>query len=132
MAPEQATGGEPDARSDIYSIGAVAYFMLTGRPPFPGDNAIKVMIAHASEPVTPPSVFRPDVPADLEAVVMRSLAKSPADRFQDTTSLTAALSACECTGRWSRDDAARWWTELDRPTAPAHASAKLLEPAAMA
>ena len=85
MSPEQATGeGEPDARSDIYSLGAVAYFMLTGRPPFPGENAIKVMIAHASQQVTPPSVHRPDIPADLEAIVLRCLAKHPADRFQDT------------------------------------------------
>lgn len=132
MAPEQATGGEPDARSDIYSIGAVAYFMLTGRPPFAFDNAIKVMIAHASEPVTPPSVHRPDVPSDLEAIIMRSLAKSPAERFQDTASLAAALSACECSGRWSRHEAAQWWAGLDRPAPPAERPAKLLEPAALA
>ena len=132
MAPEQATGGEPDARSDIYSLGAVAYFMLTGRPPFPGENAIKVMIAHATEAVTPPSVYRPNVPADLEAIVMRSLAKSPADRFQDTASLSAALAACECAGRWSREDAARWWADLDRPTPVAERTSKILEPAAMA
>jgi eukaryotic-like serine/threonine-protein kinase len=132
MAPEQATGGESDARSDIYSLGAVAYFMLTGRPPFPGENAIKVMIAHASEAVTPPSVYRPDLPADLEAIIMRSLAKSPTDRFQDTASLAAALAECGCAGRWSRHDAARWWAQLDRPTPTPERSAKLLEPAAMA
>ncbi|MEX2138738.1 MAG: serine/threonine-protein kinase [Pirellulales bacterium] len=131
MAPEQATGGEPDARSDIYSLGSVAYFMLTGRPPFPFDNAIKVMIAHASEAVTPPSAYRPDLPADLEAIVMRSLAKSPADRFQDTASLAEALTGCECAGRWSRHEAARWWEELDRPTTTAERMAMLLEPAAV-
>jgi serine/threonine-protein kinase len=131
MAPEQATGGEPDARSDIYSIGAVAYFMLTGRPPFPGENAIKVMIAHASEPVTPPSVFRPDVPHDLEAIVMRCLGKSPSERFQDTAALAAALAACECAGRWSRQEAARWWAESERPAPAPERPAKLLEPAAV-
>jgi len=132
MAPEQATGSEADARSDVYSLGAVAYFMLTSRPPFPFDNAIKVMIAHASEAVTPPSVYRPDLPADLEAIVMRALAKSPVDRFQDTASLAGALAACECAGRWSRQEAARWWAQLDRPTPVGERSAKLLEPAAMA
>ena len=103
MAPEQATGGEPDARSDIYSLGAVAYYMLTGQPPFPGDNAIKVMIAHASQDLTPPSTIRSDVPADFEAVILRCLAKDPRDRFQSTTALADSLASCECAGRWSRD-----------------------------
>jgi serine/threonine-protein kinase len=132
MAPEQATGGEPDARSDVYSLGAVTYYMLTGRPPFPGDNAIKVMIAQASEPVTPPSVYRPDIPADLEAIVLRCLAKSPSERFQDTASLAAALAECQCAGRWSRHEAARWWAGLDRPTPAAERTVTLLEPAEMA
>jgi serine/threonine-protein kinase len=112
MSPEQATGeGEPDARSDIYSLGAVAYFMLTGRPPFPGQNAIKVMIAHASEQVTPPSEHRPDIPSDLEAIVLRCLAKDPAERFQDASSLSDALASCDSAGRWSRKDAAEWWIQ---------------------
>jgi len=131
MAPEQATGGEPDARSDVYSLGAVAYYMLTGRPPFPGDNAIKVMIAQATEPVTPPSVYRPDIPADLEAIVLRCLAKSPSDRFQDTASLSAALADCECSGRWSREAAARWWTESNRATSSMVEAQSSLEPAAV-
>jgi serine/threonine-protein kinase len=132
MAPEQATGAEADARSDIYSLGAVAYYMLTGRPPFPGDNAIKVMIAHASEAVTPPSVHRPDVPADLEAIVMRSLAKNPSDRFADAASLGAALAACECAELWSRHDAAQWWRAIERPSPQANQSAIQLEPAVIA
>jgi serine/threonine-protein kinase len=132
MAPEQATGGEPDARSDVYSLGAVAYYMLTGRPPFPGENAIKVMIAQASEPVTPPSVYRREIPADLEAIVLRCLAKSPSDRFQDTASLAAALTDCECAGRWSRQTAANWWQDLDRPTPSPDDAKAVLEAAAVA
>jgi hypothetical protein len=132
MAPEQATGGEPDARSDVYSLGAVAYYMLTGRPPFPGENAIKVMIAQASEPVTPPSMYRPEIPRDLEAIVLRCLAKSPAERFQDTASLAAALAGCECTARWSRQAAAKWWRDLDRPTPQGDDAKVALEAAAMA
>ena len=110
MSPEQATGdSEPDARSDIYSLGAVAYFLLTGLPPFDGEKPIKVIIAHASNDVVPPSQLRADVPADLEAVVMRCLAKRPEDRFQDAASLWAALGQCVDAGDWGRDHAADWW-----------------------
>lgn len=62
MAPEQALGStEPDARSDIYALGGVAYFLLTGRPPFEGSKPLKVVIAHAHDPVTPPSHWQPGV-----------------------------------------------------------------------
>ena len=91
MSPEQALGeGEPDARSDIYSLGAVAYFLLTGRPPFDNENPMRVMVAHAHDDVTPPSRFRPDIPADLEQVVMRALVKNPDDRFPSA----AAFGLC--------------------------------------
>ena len=67
MSPEQATASrELDERSDIYSLGAVAYYLLTGRPPFEGDDGIAVMIAHARDPVVPPSQVRPGIPEDLE------------------------------------------------------------------
>ena len=63
MSPEQAMGGrELDERSDIYSLGAVAYYLLTGRPPFDGEGGIAVMIAHARDPVVPPSQVRPGIP----------------------------------------------------------------------
>jgi serine/threonine-protein kinase len=110
MSPEQATGDtEPDARSDVYSLGGVAYFLLTGRPPFDGQQPIKVIIAHAHEPVVPPSDLRGDVPADLEAVVLRCLAKNPDDRFQSASELAAALSECEASGQWNRTSARQWW-----------------------
>ncbi len=114
MSPEQATSDtEPDARSDIYSLGAVAYYALTGQPPFEGDRAIKLMIAHAREEVVPPSRLTDGVPADLEAVILRCLAKSPRDRYPSAASLGEALSACEASADWSRADAARWWQEED-------------------
>jgi serine/threonine-protein kinase len=110
MAPEQATGDtDPDGRSDIYSLGAVAYFLLTGRPPFEGDNAIRVLMAHATEQVVPPSQIRPDIPADLERVVLRCLEKYPNQRFATSQELAAALEACECYGRWTRQHARAWW-----------------------
>jgi serine/threonine-protein kinase len=110
MSPEQATGeGTPDARSDIYSLGAVGYYMLTGRPPFEGDRPIKVMIAHVRDQVEPPSKHRPDLPDDLEQVILRCLAKRPEERYQDAKSLAEALSQCQAAGGWDRQQAAEWW-----------------------
>lgn len=116
MAPEQAMGeSHPDARSDIYSLGAVAYFLLTGRPPFQADRAIQVLLAHVREEVTPPSQLRSDVPTDLEQVVLRCLAKLPAERYADVPSLAAALDECEAAGAWSRARAAQWWQDIHCP-----------------
>jgi eukaryotic-like serine/threonine-protein kinase len=114
MAPEQATGGrELDERSDVYALGAVAYYLLTGRPPFIGANGIGVMLAHAHDPVVPPSRRRADVPEDLERLVLRCLAKDPAERFQDAEGLERALGACACAADWDRERAARWWQDTD-------------------
>jgi serine/threonine-protein kinase len=118
MSPEQAMGdGEPDARGDIYSLGAVGYCLLTGLPPFGGDKPIKVMFAHAHEPPVPPSQQGVDVPDDLERVILRCLEKKPADRYQTAAELDAALSACRDAGGWTRADAQAWWEHRDRDSA---------------
>jgi len=110
MSPEQAGGhAEVGPRSDIYSLGAVAYFLLTGRPPFDAKNEIQVLVAHARQPVTSPSVLRREVPEDLELVVLRCLAKSPKDRYPDCEQLAESLSACECSADWDQARAAAWW-----------------------
>jgi eukaryotic-like serine/threonine-protein kinase len=110
MSPEQAGGREGlDARSDIYSVGALAYFLLTGRPPFAGRSAVGVLAAHLYESPGPPSAHRPDLPADLEAVVLRCLAKDPAERFPDVEGLERALTECPAVGRWTEREAAEWW-----------------------
>ena len=110
MSPEQATGDkEPDPRSDIYSLGGVIYYLLTGRPPFDDEKPLKVLIAHAHEMPQPPSKYRDDVPLDLEAVVMRCLQKNPDDRYQTVSELAAALDDCEQSNEWTWDDARRWW-----------------------
>lgn len=112
MSPEQARGlADVDARSDIYSLGAVAYALLTGRPPFDGTNPLEVMIAHARDEVVPPSQLQADVPSDLEGIILRCLAKTPADRYQDTDSLDQALCSCAAADRWTQAHAARWWQE---------------------
>lgn len=116
MSPEQGLPGEKaDARSDLYSLGAVGYFLLTGRPPFDGATALDQIVAHARQPVVFPSERGAVVPADLERVIVRCLAKKPDDRYPDATALKRALLACRCAGEWDADRAAQWWA--DRPEA---------------
>ena len=112
ISPEQALGERKlDARSDIYSLGAVAYFLLTGRPPFDEGSAIAAIIAHARDQAPPPSRFRDGLPEDLERIVMRCLAKAPAERYPDAESLELALAECACAGKWDKYQANRWWRE---------------------
>jgi serine/threonine-protein kinase len=115
MSPEQAKGsGTLDGRSDIYSLGAVAYFLLCGWPPFRAGGGIEVLIAHARDPVPPLSQIRTDIPEDVERVVMRCLAKDPNQRFPDAENLQRALAECDCADEWNQDRAAQWWTEVGR------------------
>ena len=119
MAPEQASGSSGlDRRSDIYSLGAVAYDLLTGSPPFKRDSVLDVLISHARDEPVAPSKIRPDVPADLERVVLRCLAKSPSDRYQDAESLERDLAACSSAGLWTQDRAAKWWESVPSCSVP--------------
>ena len=105
--------GRPRTRSsDIYSLGAVAYFLLTGRPPFVGKTALQVLAAHLRDGVRPLTDLRGDCPADLQAAVLRCLEKKPDDRFPDIDHLEQALAGCACCGRWDRAQAAAWWREV--------------------
>jgi eukaryotic-like serine/threonine-protein kinase len=115
MSPEQVISGGRvvDQRSDLYALGAVAYYLLTGRPPFDGEGGIGVMIAHARDPVVPPSRDRAEFPEDLERSVLRCLAKDPAERFPDAESLERSLAACASVADWDQDRAARWWHDAD-------------------
>jgi eukaryotic-like serine/threonine-protein kinase len=80
MAPEQIRGKNCDARADIYALGALAYHLVTGRPPFSGDNAIAIGFAHLTEAVTPPRQLRADLPEALDQAILAALAKDPAAR----------------------------------------------------
>jgi serine/threonine-protein kinase len=97
MSPEQAAGDSTvDARGDLYSLGAVAFFALTGRPPFQGKAIGQLLAAHRYEPPPPVTDLRPDVPADLAAVIARCLAKEPTARFQSAADLDRAFGECSC------------------------------------
>jgi serine/threonine-protein kinase len=93
IAPEVALGQSADARSDIYSLGCVLYEMLTGRPPFLADLPAAVMNQHTSVPPRPPRELETGIPASLEALVMRMLAKPPEARPQPAASVAPALRA---------------------------------------
>jgi serine/threonine-protein kinase len=120
MAPEQA-GGEAvtDGRGDLYSLGAVLFFAVTGRPPFDAPTVGKLVAAHLTRPPPRLTDLRPGLPADLAEVVARCLAKDPADRFQSAPDLDAALAGCGCAADWSAGDAARWWAAGETTLTPA-------------
>jgi serine/threonine-protein kinase len=107
MSPEQAEGASPDARSDLYSLGATAFFLLTGQPPFEGETMLDVLFAHRHQ--SPPALadFGVEAPPELESIIRRCLAKSPQDRFPDAASLAQALR--ETTEAWSDEQAREWW-----------------------
>jgi serine/threonine-protein kinase len=126
MAPEQTTADRAlDARADIYALGAMMYYALTGQPPFTGDSAFAVMMAHARDPVVPPSQVRPGVPEDLERVVLLCLAKKPGERYRNVKALGEALAACTAATDWDAEKADRWWADkvqaipIDSPHQPA-------------
>ena len=110
MAPEQADpDGQGDIRSDIYSLGATAYFLVTGDPPFRRDQIFDLLRAHQDAAVLPPSQLVENQPADVEAIILKCLAKQPEDRFQSVREMQQALSECSVAGQWTEDDARQWW-----------------------
>lgn len=117
MCPEQARGLVPDCRGDLYSLGCVAYFLLTGRPPFDERNPVLVVLAHGTQQVPTFAEIGADVPADLSAIIMKCLKKEPVDRFSGPRELEAALRACDCVQEWSGEDAELWWQQHARSAA---------------
>src|SRR5512133_887495 len=92
LSPEQARGAPVDQTSDLYSVGVVLYEMLTGQVPFTGDTPLEIAMKHLSEVPTPPSELRPEVPHDLDSVVLRALAKDPSERYQSAEEMDADLA----------------------------------------
>jgi tetratricopeptide (TPR) repeat protein len=91
MAPEQALGQPIDGRTDLYALGVLLYELTTGRLPFTGDDPLTIISQHLHAPVVPPRVLRSEIPRALEAIILRLLAKDPAQRFASATETRAAL-----------------------------------------
>ncbi|GGO88343.1 putative serine/threonine-protein kinase [Nocardioides phosphati] len=91
LSPEQARGESVDSRSDVYSTGCLLYELLTGRPPFVGDSPVAVAYQHVREPAQPPSTFDPDIPPELDAIVMKALTKRVEDRYQSAAAMRADI-----------------------------------------
>jgi hypothetical protein len=121
MAPEAIRGkARADGRSDLYAVGAVAYFLLTGEHVFAGDTVIEIMSAHLKETPEPPSArLGATVPADLEKLVLACLEKDPEKRPKNALELARALSLCEHANKWTKERAERWWRDYGPELAPA-------------
>ncbi|MCB1161767.1 protein kinase [bacterium] len=110
MAPEQALGKGDDARADLYAVGCLAYWMLTGQTVFTGETAMELLVQHArSAPAAPSTRTELPIPPALEALVMACLEKDPAARPQTAGAVDAALADCEREERWTPAQARRWW-----------------------
>ncbi|GHO52697.1 serine/threonine protein kinase [Ktedonobacter robiniae] len=95
ISPEQAGGGHPNTRSDIYALGALLYEICTGIPPFRGESPISIMMQHVNALPTPPNLINPNIPAALSEVILRALAKDPVARFASASLMATAIAeAC--------------------------------------
>ncbi len=114
LAPESIEDpAEVDGRADLYSLGAVGYYLLTGHNVFEGKNALALCSAHVHETPIPPNkrMDKSVCADDLEQILLRCLAKSPAERFPDGRALQQALSSCADASGWNLDQACAWWHE---------------------
>ncbi|MEO7653593.1 MAG: hypothetical protein ABIZ80_24305 [Bryobacteraceae bacterium] len=122
MAPELAMGsGQLDGRCDLYGLGCVAYWLLTGSLVFPENNATAMMLAHLNKTPVPPSERSElSVPACLDEAILMCLAKEPAKRPAMAEDLARMLGNCGLAGDWSPDDAEQWW-QINIPEGSAQA-----------
>jgi serine/threonine-protein kinase len=125
MAPEIIMGESGiDGRADIYALGCVAYFLLTGTPVFDGDQPATLALRHVQDPPPPPSARTElPIPADLEAVVLDCLQKAPGARPATARDLARRLAACRLP-RWTSDEAAGWWQDHLPPTSSLRPAAR--------
>ena len=130
MSPESLRSSEAiDARSDLYALGATAYFLLTGSPVFDGP-LVDIFAKHLKEPPVPPSTRSGRaIPASLESLVLAALAKAPDDRPESARAFDEALAACRDVPAWTSADAAAWWKERGaRIRAARHGTAEEIRP----
>jgi serine/threonine-protein kinase len=119
LAPEMASGEPVDGRADLYALGCVGYFLLTGQRVFEGQHPMQVILAHIRAEPVPPSVRlgRP-VPVALEQLLLRCLAKSPEDRPPDAIAIAETLGSAGA-NEWAQGEARRWWETTFTPAQPA-------------
>ena len=116
LSPEQARGAPVDQTSDIYSTGIVLYELLTGTTPFTGDTPVEIAMKHLSQIPEPPSAKRPEVPRDLDYVVLRALAKDPAERYRNAEEMDADLDRIARGSVVSAETAEAATSVLSRPS----------------
>ena len=117
MSPEQCCGeGDVAAASDIYGMGALAYYLLTGAAPFAGRVGMRMLAAHMYEMPRPITELRADIPPGLAAVIAKCLEKQPRDRFPDARALEQAFAGSVPGEAWTEADARDWWDTRQRPT----------------
>ncbi len=112
MAPEVLLGGHTDHRVDLYALGCVAYWLVTGKLVFEGPGAIKVMSDHVHSPPVPPSARSSQaLPPELEELILQCLEKEPARRPASARELRARLRAIPLPAPWTRERAEQWWVQ---------------------
>ncbi len=111
MAPEVALGNRPvDGRADLYALGCVAYWLLTGRPPFEAPTPVAMLLQHVQDmPPAPSEVSETEIPAGLDRLVLDCLAKDPDNRPASAAVLYRRLAECPLPDPWDRDRAVQWW-----------------------
>jgi serine/threonine-protein kinase len=116
LAPEMvAQSSDIDGRADLYGVGCVAYWLLTGHPPFERETPMATVLAHVNDEATPPSSMSElSIPKELDAIVLECLAKSPSDRPASAAELSRRLGAATGVDGWSQERASRWWN-MHRP-----------------
>jgi serine/threonine-protein kinase len=110
LAPELVSGVDVfDGRADIYALGCVAFWLLTGRPPFEAPDAVSLLRLHSTTVPCPPSTFAASIPGEMDALVLDCLSKDPARRPQSAETVWDRLEAVPISSRWDQHAAREWW-----------------------